>query len=59
MYVIYQLNNINKTAYQGLALTNCKFTVTFTDDSTVFIEHADITLPEEFTTVVAAQEVIR
>lgn len=54
MYVIYQLNNINKTAYQGLALTNCKFTVTFTDDSTVFIEHADITLPEEFTTVVAA-----
>lgn len=54
MYVIYQLNNINKTAYQGLALTNCKFTVTFTDDSTVFIGHDDITLPAEFTTVVAA-----
>ena len=53
MYVVYQLNNINKTAYQGKALTNCKFIVTFTDGSTVSVNRDDITLPTKFTTVVA------
>ena len=53
MYVIYQLNNINKTAYQGEKLSDCKFIITFTDGSTVSVNRADITLPTAFTTVVA------
>ncbi len=53
MYVIYQLNNINKTAYQTEKLTDCKFIVTFTDGSTVSVNRADITLPTTFTSVVA------
>ncbi len=52
MYTVFQLNNINKTAYKGLVLSNCAFVVTFVDGSTAIINHADITLPE-FTTVVA------
>ena len=53
MYVVYQLNNINKAAYQGKKLTNCKFTVTFEDGSSVSVPHDDITLPDAFAKVVA------
>ena len=53
MYVIYQLNKINKAAYQGQKLTDCKFIITFTDGSTVSVNRDDITLPTTFTSVVA------
>ena len=53
MYVIYQLNNINKTAYAGKVLSNCTFKLTFADGSTKSVSHDDITLPESFTEVVA------
>jgi len=52
MYVVYQLSNINKEAYKGQTLTNCEFTVTFNDESTLSVSHDDITLPN-FTTVIA------
>lgn len=51
MYVIYQLNNINKTAYKGEKLTNCKLVVTLTDGSSVSFDRDDIILPD-FTTVI-------
>lgn len=52
MYVVYQLKNINKEAYKGQTLSNCKFTLTFSDGSTKSVSHDDITLPN-FTTVIA------
>ncbi|MBR6072074.1 MAG: hypothetical protein IKP77_04495 [Acholeplasmatales bacterium] len=53
MYVVFQLNNINKTAYQNKSLSNCRFVVTFTDDSAAIVNRDDIVLPSTFTTVVA------
>ncbi len=52
MYVIYQLNNINKEAYKKKTISNIKFVVKYTDGSQTIVTKEDIGLPE-FTTVIA------
>ncbi len=48
MYVVYTLRGINKEAYEGKALTNCKLTVNFVGGSSLEVAHDDVTLPSKF-----------
>ncbi len=47
MYVVFNLNNINKSGYSGKVISNLKFTVEFNDADNTKLEitHNNITLP--------------